>query len=176
MDGSALLLNEIFQPIQLIPWQKAMQLFYLGKAEVLEESNQVIRTVTLSIRMPLVLRLTRIVPNRARLNLVRFTRNNIFLRDRYECQYCGTKPSRHNLTLDHVKPVVSGGLKTWHNIVTACRPCNQRKGGRTPQEAKMTLNRKPSRPHWLPLQEAAINIAHLPENLRILLKGYLMIE
>lgn len=176
MEGNALLLNETFQPIQLIPWQKAVQLFYLGKAEVVEESTQVIRTVSFSMRMPLVLRLTRIVPLRARRNLVRFTRNNIFLRDRYECQYCGAKPSRHHLTLDHVKPVVSGGLKTWQNIVTACRPCNQRKGGRTPQEAKMALMRKPSRPQWLPLQEAAINIAHLPENLRILLKGYLLIE
>ncbi len=83
-------------------------------------------------------------------NLIRFSRTNIFLRDQFSCQYCGQRFSKMSLTLDHVVPVVQGGRTSWENIVTACKECNQRKGGRTPQQAGMQLIRKPKRPLWLP--------------------------
>ena len=72
-----------------------------------------------------------------------FTRFNVFLRDRFSCQYCGNE---QHLTFDHVTPRRLGGRTTWENILTACAPCNMRKGGRTPQEAGMKLIKKPVRP------------------------------
>jgi 5-methylcytosine-specific restriction endonuclease McrA len=81
---------------------------------------------------------------------VRFTRRNIFLRDRHRCQYCGTRPARQELTIDHVVPKSRGGTDSWDNLVTACVTCNVRKGDRTPEEAGMHLLRRPGTPLWLP--------------------------
>ncbi len=172
MEGRSLLLNASFQPLQVIPWQKAIQLFYLGKVEIVEESDREIRTVSFRIKVPLVIRLVKLIPQRARREMVRFTRSNIFLRDNYQCQYCGTHPPTHSLTLDHVIPVVYGGPKTWDNIVTSCRQCNQNKGGRTPQQAKMKLMQKPKKPHWLPFMDTEIQWANLSETFRSLVKMY----
>ena len=79
-----------------------------------------------------------------------FTRFNLFLRDRFTCQYCG---SPHQLTFDHVVPRRLGGRTSWENVATACAPCNLRKGGRTPQQANMPLLLKPIRPTTWQLQE-----------------------
>ena len=70
------------------------------------------------------------------------SRRNIFLRDDYTCQYCGIK-NPDKLTLDHVKPKWQGGKDTWENLVCACFKCNSKKGGRTPEEANMTLLNQP---------------------------------
>jgi 5-methylcytosine-specific restriction endonuclease McrA len=146
----ALVLNASFEPLHIVPWQKAMQLLFQGKVEVVEESDRVVRTVRQSFRIPSVLRLLEFVPLKKKQDLVRFSRINVFLRDSHTCQYCGKRYSRNQLTIDHVVPVVQGGAKSWNNIVTACKPCNQRKGGRTPEQAKMVLLHKPTRPRWLP--------------------------
>ena len=146
----ALVLNATFEPLQIVSWQKAIQLLFQGKVEVIEESDREVRTVRLTIRVPAVLRLLEYVPLKRKRQLVRFSRPNVFLRDRHQCQYCGTTFGKHQLTIDHVVPVVQDGAKTWDNIVTACKPCNQRKGGRTPQQAKMELIHKPRTPTWLP--------------------------
>jgi 5-methylcytosine-specific restriction endonuclease McrA len=172
MEGRSLLLNASFQPLQVISWQKALQLFFSGKVEVVEASDKVIRSVSLQIRMPLVIRLLKYVPQKTRRNIVRFTRNNIFLRDHYTCQYCGNKPSFGQLTMDHVVPVVKGGTKSWENIVTACRGCNLRKGGRTPEEANMRLKQQPKQPLWLPFMGLNIDFTSSPEYIRILVKNY----
>lgn len=172
MEGRALLLNASFQPLQVIPWQKALQLFFSGKVEVVESSDQTIRSVSISIRMPIVIRLLKYIPQKQRKNVVRFTRNNVFLRDNYTCQYCGKKPPHSHLTMDHVKPVVHGGPKTWENIVTACRPCNVKKGGRTPDEANMKLRKVPRQPIWLPFMGLNIDFTSSPEYIRVLVKNY----
>ena len=122
--------------------------------------------------MPLVIRLLKYIPQRTRKNIVRFTRNNIFLRDHYACQYCGRKPPSTQLTMDHVNPVVQGGRKSWDNIVTACRPCNLKKGGRTPEEAGMKLKHLPRQPIWLPFMGLNIDFTNSPEYLRVLVKNY----
>jgi 5-methylcytosine-specific restriction endonuclease McrA len=72
-------------------------------------------------------------------------------RDRYTCQYCGVQPGRAKLTLDHVVPRSHGGETRWENVVTACGPCNRRKGNRTPAEAAMTLHCQPRRPRYIAL-------------------------
>lgn len=172
MEGRALLLNASFQPLQVIPWQKALQLFFSGKVEVVESSDRTIRSVSISIRMPIVIRLLKYIPPKKRKDIVRFTRNNVFLRDHYTCQYCGKRPPHSHLTMDHVNPIVKGGPKTWENIVTACRACNVRKGGRTPDEAQMKLKHTPRQPIWLPFMGLNIDFTSSPEYIRILVKNY----
>lgn len=100
------------------------------------------------VRIPRVILLTSFdrVPRRD----VRFSRLNIFVRDGNRCQYCGDRYTRSQLNLDHVVPRAAGGLTTWENIVCACLDCNRRKGGRTPEQARMRLLKKPSRPSWTP--------------------------
>ncbi len=93
--------------------------------------------------MPSVIRLNRYV--NAPYKGVSLTRQNVFKRDNFECQYCGT---RRDLTLDHVMPSSRGGAHTWTNLVTACKRCNARKGDFTPEEAQMTLPRKPYKPSY----------------------------
>jgi 5-methylcytosine-specific restriction endonuclease McrA len=81
---------------------------------------------------------------------VRFSRFNIFSRDRNTCQYCGRTLPRAELNLDHVLPRAQGGTSTWENVVCSCLPCNRRKGGNRPEEVGMTLLRHPFRPQWTP--------------------------
>lgn len=165
--GHALVLNASFEPLQIVTWQRAIQLLFQGKVEVIEESELEVRTVRLTIRVPAVLRLLEYIPLKKRKQVVRFSRTNVFIRDQHRCQYCGQKFNKTHLTLDHVRPVVQGGGKSWENIVTACKPCNQRKGGRTPQQAKMGLVRTPFRPTWLPATAIHMTVSRTPDRWKI---------
>jgi 5-methylcytosine-specific restriction endonuclease McrA len=167
--GHALVLNASFEPLHVVSWQRAIQLLFQGKVEVVEESEQEIRTVRITMKMPAVLRLLKYVPLGGRKNIVRFSRTNIFLRDRNVCQYCGDKFNKAHLTLDHVVPIVQGGRKCWENIVTACKPCNQTKGGRTPGQASMHLIRKPKQPLWLPAANLTFGVTKTPERWKLYL-------
>lgn len=166
----ALVLNASFEPIHIVSWQRAIQLLFQGKVEVIEEGEQEVRTVRMTIKVPAVLRLLQYVPLKKKKQIVRFSRSNIFLRDDHRCQYCSNRFLKSHLTLDHVVPIVQGGPKSWENIVTACKPCNQRKGGRTPQQAGMRLRRKPSHPVWLPTAHLQFGISRTPDRWRIYLK------
>jgi len=143
-----LMLTPWMAPYRVISWERAVVLSYLGKVEVLEEYDETIFGVSISLRTPAVVRLTKArVPIQ---NKVRFSRTNVFLRDGFRCQYCGEKrPSE--LNYDHVRPRFRGGKTVWENIVTSCYACNDRKGSRTPAEAGMTLLRQPCKPKTLPL-------------------------
>lgn len=163
----ALVLNATYEPLQIVSWQKALQLLFQGKVEVIEESDQEVRTVRISMKVPAVLRLLSYVPLGRKKNVVRFSRTNIFLRDDHQCGYCGRRFSKSQLTLDHVIPVVQGGRKSWENIVAACLACNQKKGGRTPNEAGMKLLRKPKAPLWLPATSLKMGVAVTPERWKI---------
>src|SRR5476651_2512959 len=96
----ALVLNASFEPLHVVSWQRAIQLLFQGKVEVIEESDKEIRTVRLTIRIPAVLRLLRYVPLTRKKQIVRFSRANIFIRDQHTCQYCGKKHTKSYLTLD----------------------------------------------------------------------------
>jgi 5-methylcytosine-specific restriction endonuclease McrA len=167
LGNHALVLNASFEPIHIVPWQRAIQLLFQGKVEVVEESDREIRSVRVTIKVPAVLRLLQYVPLKKKKQMIRFSRENVFLRDQLLCQYCGHKFSRSQLTLDHVTPVVQGGKKSWENIVTSCKPCNQRKGGRTPGQANMALIRKPREPNWLPGHELHVTLQLWPERWRV---------
>ena len=148
-----LLLDAGYVPQRIVSWQKAVTMLFGGKVEVVDVYDGVIRSPSIAIRMPAVVRLVRVV--RFRRPPVRFSRRNVLLRDEMTCQYCGAMPHPRTLTLDHVVPRSRGGRTVWTNVVAACRVCNTKKGARTPAEAGMTLRVLPARPKYLPLQPFA---------------------
>ena len=157
-----LLLNATFEPLKIISWQRAITLLTQGKVEVIDSYDREVRSVSISFRLPSILRLLKVVKVRRGGKEVRFSRVNIYQRDRYRCQYCGNKYHSENLTFDHVIPLVQGGETTWRNIVTACLACNNRKGGRTPRQAGMRLIRKPVKPKWIPVVTITLGIRSAP--------------
>lgn len=157
----ALLLNSTYEPMKIISWQKALILWFQDKVEVVEHHTIFVRSVSASFRIPSVLRLKHYV--RPRQNVaVRFCRENVYIRDNFTCQYCGGRHPLRTLTLDHVVPVSKNGPKSWTNVVTACRDCNQRKGNRTPSGANMPLLKEPVIPHWLPSPDLDAGGQHVP--------------
>jgi 5-methylcytosine-specific restriction endonuclease McrA len=142
MHGSVLVLNQNYEPLNVCNVRRALILVLRGKAEIIENSARAIRTATQSIALPSVIRLVHLV--RRPRPQVRLTRKEVFARDNWQCAYCG-KVTR-DLTLDHVVPRHRGGRHTWENLVSACKACNHRKAGRTPQEARMALPFEPGRP------------------------------
>lgn len=141
MDASVLVLNASYEPIHICDVRRAIKLIFKGIASAEDESDIVIRSTRFSIRLPLVIRLHCYVhiPHR----LVKFSRKNVLLRDRYQCQYCGKSFPSVLLTLDHVIPSSREGKTCWENVVTACQECNHKKGSRTPSEAQMWPVRQP---------------------------------
>ncbi len=124
-------------------------MFYLGKVEVVKSYvDAPLRAMSARMETPAVVRLVRFV-RRHRVRIA-FSRRNVFLRDGYRCQYCGVSLPANELTADHVIPRSHGGATSWDNVVAACGPCNLRKGGRTPSQARMDLRRRPVRPRDLP--------------------------
>ncbi len=157
-----LLLNATFEPLKVISWQRAITLLTQGKVEVIDSYERDIRSVSLTFRLPSILRLLKLVKIRRACREVRFSRANIYQRDKYVCQYCGVKYPADGLTFDHILPQVQGGDATWENIVTACLVCNNRKGGRTPREANMRLIRPPMKPKWMPMVTLTLVIKNAP--------------
>jgi 5-methylcytosine-specific restriction endonuclease McrA len=142
MDSVVLLLNSDYEPLNVCNVRRAFRLVFGEKAEVIQYDHHEIHTPTAIFRAPSVIRLHhRIKRPRPR---VRLSRREIFARDKYTCQYCGTQT--HDLTLDHIIPRHRGGAHTWDNLVAACKRCNHRKGGRFVDEARMHLARPPFEP------------------------------
>jgi 5-methylcytosine-specific restriction endonuclease McrA len=144
MNSRVLVLNQDFSPLMVCSVERAFVMVYLNKSELVRPANGYkLHTVTKSFPMPSVIRLNRYV--NAPYKGVTLTRQNVFKRDNFECQYCGT---RRDLTLDHVIPSSKGGPHSWHNLVTACKRCNAKKGDYSPEEAGMELKRKPFKPTY----------------------------
>jgi 5-methylcytosine-specific restriction endonuclease McrA len=95
-----------------------------------------------------------------------FSRANIYLRDRYQCQYCAQRFSASELTFDHVVPASKGGRKDWQNIVTCCIQCNRKKGGKTPDQAGLKLIRLPNRPSYLTPHAIVYGMPEVPTSWR----------
>ncbi len=129
----ALVLNADFQPLNYFPlstmdWETAVKNVYEGNLSVVAEYDTVVRSPSTTLRLPSVVAMRDYVPIPKR---VAFTRFNVFLRDRFRCQYCGGRFGADDLTFDHVKPRSFGGVTEWHNVVAACDPCNLRKSNRS---------------------------------------------
>jgi 5-methylcytosine-specific restriction endonuclease McrA len=159
-----LLLNITYEPLKIINWKKAITMLCLGKVEVIEEYSRDIHSVSFTVKLPSVVRLLRMVKRPKA--PVKFSRQNIYARDRYQCQYCGHRFPTEDLTYDHVLPKSRGGKTEWENIVTCCIECNRKKGGRMPSEASMTLIRKPSRPTWVPAIRITVGFKQIPQTWR----------
>ncbi|MDI3283179.1 HNH endonuclease [Polyangium sp. 15x6] len=158
-----LALNRHFHPVQVTTARRAFLLLFGGAAHAIDEAGEVhdfpswrrlpvrdsddgLPIIGGSLRVPRVLHLRRY--ERVRRPTVRLSRRNVMLRDAHQCQYCSKRPPVRDLNIDHVVPRSRGGVDSWENLVTACRPCNLRKGRRTPEEASMRLLRAPTAPRW----------------------------
>ncbi len=161
-----LLLNATYEPLKVVDWRKAITLWCQGKVEVISVYDREIRSVSVSVKLPSVIRLLRYITIKRHYNLVPFSRANIYARDDHTCQYCGQGFPLDRLTFDHVVPVRYGGRKDWENIVTACVRCNRRKGGRTPAEAGMRIIRMPRRPVRPATVRIAVGRREAPESWR----------
>lgn len=145
MANKVLVLNQDYSAITVCSVSKAFLLVYLNKAEMLQSSSFAsLRTISASFPCPIVIRLYKYVhlPYRG----VILSRQNVFKRDGFQCQYCGDSD---DLTLDHVIPKSRGGKTNWDNLITACKKCNSKKGDFTPDEAKMPLLAFPYKPTFV---------------------------
>jgi len=142
MSGTVLVLNQNYEPLNVCNVRRAIVLVIDGKAEVLEQYSLALRSATSEFASPSVIRLVYMI-KRPRPK-VKLTRREIFIRDDHTCQYCGRRSN--DLTLDHIHPRSKGGQHTWLNLVSACRACNHRKGGKSIAEARMALRRQPFEP------------------------------
>ena len=178
LNSSVLVLNRSYLPVHVTSVRRAFSLLYQGIAKAVDQQYQTfdfdewsqlavardmdaIGTARGRIRVPrvIVLLLFDRLPKRH----IRFSRINLMARDAFQCQYCGGKPVRNELNLDHVVPRALGGRSTWENVVTSCLDCNRRKGGRTPRQAHMKLKKKPERPRWTPLMNLMFGSARYEE-------------
>ena len=161
-----LVLNASYEPLRVVPWQKAITLLFQGKVEVIAVYDREIRGVTVRVQLPSVLRLLRHVRMKRRFSDVPFSRTNVYARDDHRCQYCGGQFSPTQLTFDHVVPVARGGRKDWNNIVSCCIACNRRKGNQLPEEAGLVLLRKPRRPPAFAHLTLSLGLRRAPESWR----------
>ena len=137
------MLNASYEPLNVTTVRRAHVLVFKGKAEVIEELTQQLHSATDTYPWPHVIRLVAYV-RVPRAVQRKISRRALFARDEWSCVYCGTSSGR--LTLDHVLPRSRGGDSVWENVVTACSPCNLKKGDRLPEEASMTMRRLPRPP------------------------------
>ena len=142
MNGSVLVLNQNYEPLNVCNVRRALVLVIDGKAEVLEEHNATVSSPSRIFVAPCVIRLVYMI--RRPRPRVKLTRREVFIRDNYTCQYCGRQAG--DLTLDHIVPRSRGGAHTWENLVSACKTCNHRKGGKSLGEARMALKQPPIEP------------------------------
>ncbi len=178
LNSSVLVLNRSYIPIHVTSVRRAVSLLYRDFAHAVNEEYRTfdfdewlrfsgrrradtIGTPSGWLRIPRVIVLLRFdrIPRRH----VRYSRVNVFARDRFTCQYCGDRPHRSKLNLDHVIPRSLGGKTTWENVVCSCLDCNRRKGGRTPAQARLRLRRAPARPRWSPLMNLAVGRSRYAE-------------
>ena len=150
-----LALNASFEPLTMVPMRRALRLVIEGKAEIVEADGlDLVRSARLALPKPLIIRLVKFihVPRRFRRQV---TNTFLFARDSYRCQYCGRHRTelrgREFLTRDHVIPISRGGLNVWHNVVTACSPCNNRKGSHLGVELGMIPLHAPHEPNYVEL-------------------------
>lgn len=178
LDTKVLVLNRSYLPIHVTSVRRAFVLLYRNLARAVDDQyatfdfdswqelavragDDRIGLVSKVIRVPRVILL--VAYDRVPKRHVRFSRFNIYARDKGTCQYCGRRPPRSALNLDHVIPRSRGGTSTWENVVCSCQRCNRLKGGRTPEEAGMRLLRRPTKPEWTPFMLESFSLRRYKE-------------
>lgn len=179
LTAPVLVLNRYFVPVTITSVKRAFVMMYSGVAKAvgtdyetfdfeswsqisaMKYDEDVVKTVSAAFRTPRVIVLVRyegLIRKEAK-----FNRLNIFRRDSGACQYCRKKFSRSELTIDHVVPRSQGGKSVWDNVVCCCVDCNRKKGGRTPEQARMKLKAKPRKPVWDPFSNVYIKAVRYKE-------------
>ena len=180
LDRHVLVLNRLWQAVNVCTVERALTLLFMGHAQVVDpdgesfntysfrewcdftsggaDAAERVNTISVRIRIPKIILLLFFdrMPNKD----VKFTRQNVFERDKNTCQYCGKKFERKDLNIDHVVPRQHGGLTTWTNVVCSCIPCNSRKANRTPEQAGIQLIRRPKKPRWRPFLDIQFSKSH----------------
>lgn len=149
-----LILNQSYEPLTTCSTRKALILLFLTKADLIEDNkNRQIRTISNFYPFPSVIKLNsyKRVPRKH----LELSRKNIFQRDNYSCQYCGSKEL--SLTIDHIIPKSRGGVDSWENLTTACFKCNNAKGNMTLQEVGFRMTSKPMKPNYIMFLNKSIN-------------------
>jgi len=171
LDRPVLVLNRYWQPVHTCSVRRSLHLLCISHAQVVQVDGEerfqthdlsswidysaaagdteMIHSTRIALRAPKIVVLT-IYDRLPRLE-VKFSRRNVFLRDKFTCQYCARELPETQLNLDHVTPRDKGGRTTWENIVTSCFRCNSRKANKLPHEAGMQLRSRPFAPRWRPL-------------------------
>ena len=145
LNRAVLVLNANYAPMAICTAKRAIVMGFLKKVEILANYNEKVHSPSTTLNLPSVIKIHQYISYD---NLtVELNRKNILSRDSNKCQYCGT--SKLPLTLDHILPKVKGGQDSWENLITACKPCNQKKGDRSPEESNMKLIKVPKRPNRL---------------------------
>lgn len=185
-----LILNKLYFPLYIVPWQRSISLLYQELARSLDKDllpykwndwvsysqtpdldetyYRFVNSSRLKVVVPDILVLSKYdkLPRRD----IKFTRQNVIVRDKYICAYCGKKFKMDKLTIDHIVPKSRGGTNQWDNTVSACKPCNSTKADRTPQEAGMSLLFTPTEPKWLDAFTKTINSPNIRPNWSTFLK------
>ena len=179
LEKHVLVLNRLWQAVNVCTVERALSLLFTGHAQVVDPGDggfntynftewldfggaaggdDFVHSISIRIRIPRIILLMFFdrMPNKE----VKFTRQNVFERDKNTCQYCGKKFDRKDLNIDHVVPRQHGGLTTWTNVVCSCIECNSRKANHTPEQARMHLIRKPKKPRWRPFLEIQFAKSH----------------
>jgi 5-methylcytosine-specific restriction endonuclease McrA len=154
-----LLLSANYFPIRVIPWERAVKMRFEETADVVAEYSTEVSSPSVTWKIPAVVRERRAAKIK---HAIRFSRANVYLRDKHTCQYCGKVFPPKLLTYDHVTPRCEGGKTNWTNIVSACHRCNSAKGGRDPDASGMFPLNKPVVPKWLPVAGPRIDRASAP--------------
>jgi 5-methylcytosine-specific restriction endonuclease McrA len=177
VERKVLVLTSWFFPYQILRWQDAVRLIYMESATVVSEYAETLCAPSVNrdcpsslAKMPAVIRLKPDVEPKRK---VKYSRMNAFVRDHFICQYCGKKKKVKELTADHLVPRQNGGKTGWTNIVTACGPCNLKKGGKTCDEAGMFPRNLPVRPKSLPLVSPVRDLERAPAEWRPFVVPYL---
>ena len=156
LQENVLVLNQNYEPLSVCSVRRAAVLLYLGKAETIERRDgDRLRSVSCAIPVPSVVRLGFYI--RVPQKRVLLSRKNIIKRDEHRCQYCGKMDG--SMTVDHIIPKIYGGKDSWENLVCACIKCNNLKGGRTLEQAKMRFLRIPKRPNHITFIQQFIGIS-----------------
>jgi len=151
----ALVLNADYRPLSYFPlstwpWQESVKAVFLDRVQTLSEYEETVHSPSLALQLPSVIALKTYIPTTRR---PAFTRFNVFLRDRFTCQYCAASLPAEKLTFDHIVPRSRGGRTIWENVVTACTRCNLAKGNRIPRESGIYPRIAPRMPTVRRLQE-----------------------
>ena len=161
MNG-VVLLNADYSFLTIVSWQKAVCMVLQEKVQVLKNSERLIKNVSGSVKIhvPEIIKLVKYIRSIYK-NKVPFNRRNVLIRDNHTCQYCGSITGQ--MTIDHVLPVSKGGPSSFENCVCCCKSCNSNKADKTPQQAGMSLNKRPFQPTIMEFIKIRLQNQHIDQ-------------